>query len=759
MLIIDDSRWPIVSAHFQDTETPEEMAQFYDRFEKWLTRQEKFCLILRRDDAEAAEERGKRSPEVKQMKKDGIAWMKAHKLQTSQYCAGIAMVPDSAKLVSLWGPIVGKVVQNMYGCPGRIFSSEAEAEQWAASQLGISERSSEVSASSSQPQKPSLRQLVMRQRVSLALSGILSALGAALGLVPYYLIYLVSLELFNQPREVVNSQYIWILALTAVAAVIGKGICMGASTHIAHIAAYTILYNTRIELARKLGTLPLGYFTARTTGEIKKIVHEDVEQLEEGLAHIVPDVVAGLTVPILAGILLFIVDWRMTLATLASAAIALGIFGFIMSRFDMSAYNALLAKMNGAVIQYVNGMKVIKAFTRTDLSFAQLQDVVEEMRQVYIRITRSTALPYATMLTLMRSAAVTIVPAGILLSLTGSLSIPTFILFVVLGIGFNRPIMNVLFHGMTAFYQINAAAKRIGQVFDEPSLAEPLRSKQPQGYDIHFRDVSFGYNDTLVLERINFTIPAGSVTALVGASGSGKSTIAKLIGRFWDVNEGEICIGGVNVKEISVEQLMDTVSFVFQDVFLFNDTILENIRIGKPSATEAEIVAAAKAARCDEFIQKLPQGYHTPIGENGVRLSGGQRQRLSIARAILKDAPIIVLDEATAYVDPENEALVQEAIADLLARGNKTLVAIAHRLSTITEADRILVVDREGVVAQGSHTQLLESCALYQQQWQAHTAAQTWQLGFEAEAPPGQTHLNFHKPNMVEFKACNIVFQ
>ena len=597
------------------------------------------------------------------------------------------MVPDSAKLVSLWGPIVGKVVQNMYGCPGRIFSSFAEAEQWAADRLGISERSAEVSTSPSQPQNPSLRQLVMRQRVSLAVSGLLSALGAALGLVPYYLIYLVSLELFNQPRAAVNSQYIWMLALTAVVAVIGKGICMGASTHIAHIAAYTILYNTRIELARKLGTLPLGYFTTRTTGEIKKIVHEDVEQLEAGLAHIIPDVVAGLTVPILAGILLFVVDWRMTLATLTSAAIALGIFGFIVSRFDMSAYNALLAKMNGAVIQYVNGMKVIKAFTRTDLSFAQLQDVVEEMRQVYIRITRTTALPYATMLTLMRSAAVTIVPAGILLYLMGSLSIPTFILFVVLGIGFNRPIMNVLFHGMTAFYQINAAAKRIKQVFDEPALAEPLRSKQPQGYAIDFHNVSFGYSDTLVLERINFTIPQGSVTALVGASGAGKSTIAKLIGRFWDVSEGEICIGGANVKEISVERLMDTVSFVFQDVFLFNDTILENIRIGKQSATEAEIVAAAKAARCDEFIQELPQGYHTPIGENGVRLSGGQRQRLSIARAILKNAPIIVLDEATAYVDPENEALVQEAIAHLLARGNKTLVAIAHRLSTITEAD------------------------------------------------------------------------
>ncbi|NJL38929.1 MAG: ABC transporter ATP-binding protein [Leptolyngbyaceae cyanobacterium RM2_2_4] len=735
MLTIDESRWPFVSAHFQGTDSPEEMARFYARFEEWLARQEQFCLILQRDDAEAAEARGKRSPQVKQMRKDGIAWMKAHKPQTSQYCAGIAMVPDSAKLVAVWGAIVGKMVQNMYGCPGRVFGSTEEAEQWAAEQLGISYQPSKTSAGSSLRQTPSLRRLVVRQRLSLALSGILAALGAALGLVPYYLIYLVSLELLQQSSAELNPQYIWMLALIAVGAVILKGICMGASTHIAHIAAYTILYNTRIELARKLGTLPLGYFSDRTTGEIKKIIHEDVEQLEEGLAHIIPDVVAGLTVPIIAGILLFIVDWRMTLATLGSAVIALSIFGFVMSRFDMSAYNALLAKMNGAVIQYINGMKVIKAFTRTDLSFAQLQDVVAEMRQVYIRMTRTTAFPYATMLTLMRSAAITIIPVGIILYLTGSLSISTFLLFVVLGIGFNRPIMNVLFHGMTAFYQINAAAQRITQVFNEPSLTEPSETKQPQGYAIAFHNISFSYHETQVLNQINFTVPEGSVTALVGASGAGKSTIAKLIPRFWDVSGGEIKIGGVNVKEIPIEQLMDTVSFVFQDVFLFNDTILENIRIGQPSATEAEIIAAAKAARCDEFVETLPQGYHTPIGENGIRLSGGQRQRLSIARAILKNAPIIVLDEATAYVDPENEALVQEALAGLLSRGNKTLVVIAHRLSTITEADQILVIDRGQIIAQGSHPELLETCPQYQKQWQAHTAAQSWQLGRGAATP------------------------
>jgi|GEM_PF-141 len=748
MVTINDARWPVVSVRIQGLDSPEGMAQLYARFEEWLARQEQFCIIFQRDNAEEAEDKGKRSPEAKQMRKDGITWAKTHKPQIAQYCAGIAMVPDSAKLVAVQRPIMAKVTKHMYGCPGQVFSSVAEAEQWAAEQLGISLQPTETLVQSPSPQpKPTLRRLVMRQRVALILSGILAAIGAALGLVPYYLIYLVSVELFTQSAAAINSQYIGTLALLAVGAVILKGICMGASTHIAHIAAYTILYNTRIELARKLGTLPLGYFSDRTTGEIKKIIHEDVERLEEGLAHIIPDIVAGLTVPILAGILLFITDWRMTLATLASAVIALGIFGFIMSRFDMSAYNALLAKMNGAVIQYINGMKIIKAFTRTDLSFAQLQDVVQEMRQIYIRIMRISALPYATMLTLMRSAAITIVPVGILLYLTGSLSIPTFILFVVLGIGFNRPIMNVLFHGMTGFYQVNAAAERITQVFNEPSLTEPVQPKQPQGHAISFQDVSFGYQDTQVLKQINFTVPEGSVTALVGASGAGKSTIAKLIPRFWDVSEGEIRIGGVNVKDVPIEQLMDTVSFVFQDVFLFNDTVLENIRIGKPDATEGEIIAAAKIACCHEFIQCLPQGYHTSIGENGAWLSGGQKQRLSIARAILKDAQIIVLDEAMAYVDPENEALVQEAIAGLLSQGNKTLVIIAHRLSTITEADQILVIDQGQVVAQGSHGTLLETCELYQAQWQAHTAAQGWQLGEEIDGSP---ILPYSQPNIAQ---------
>ncbi|MGD1903590.1 MAG: ABC transporter ATP-binding protein [Geitlerinemataceae cyanobacterium] len=732
MVTIDEQRWPLVLVHFRGINTPENQNRFQSQFETWLAKREPFALVIRRDDAEAAEAEGKKSAAVKQMRKDGMAWAKAHKGAIAEYCVGMAMVPDSTRMLGVWGPIVAKVTKNIYGCPGKVFESVEQAQAWGATQLGL-EQPQAASATTSE----SFKQVVLQQRLRLLFSGVLAAIGASLGLIPYYLIYLVSLQIFDV-EAAVDSQAVAQLALWAVAAIVSKGICTGLSTRLSHIAAYTILYDLRIALARKLGRLPLGYFTGRTTGEVKKIIHEDVEQLEQGLAHIIPDVVAGVTVPLVAGIVLVLVDWRMTLATLASAAIAIGLFGFIMSRFDMSAYNALLTKMNGVVIQYINGMKVVKAFTRTDFSFGQLRDVVEEMRQVYVETTRISALPMATMLTLMRSAAVTVVPVGIALYLSGSLSLPTFVLFVVMGIGFNRPIMAVIFHGMTGFYQVNAATQRIAAVFDRPDLADPADPQQPEGNAISFRNVSFGYGDTAVLKDISFTAPAGSVTALVGASGAGKSTIAKLIPRFWDVDAGEIAIGGVDIKNIAVEQLMNRVSFVFQDVFLFNDTILENIRIGNPTASYDEIIAAAKAACCDEFITALPQGYRTPIGENGVTLSGGQRQRLSIARAILKDAPIVVLDEATAYIDPESEALVQAALASLLAGGEKTLVVVAHRLSTIAKADRILVVDRGQIVTQGTHPELLEHCELYQAQWRAHISAQDWQFvqAVTSDRPP-----------------------
>jgi ATP-binding cassette subfamily B protein len=621
-------------------------------------------------------------------------------------------------------------------------------------------------------QRPTVRATINRRRGQLALAGLLSAIGNAAGMVPFLVIYFIAVETLGKPLTEVNADWLWTLAGLALGAVAIKAATTALALHVSHIAAYSILYDLRIALAEHLGRLPLGYFSARTTGQIKKVIHEDVEQMEEGLAHMIPDLVGGLTAPIITMIILFVVDWRLALATIALLPFAIAMYGWVAARSGIAQYNAINSRINSAVIQYINGMKVLKTFMRADASFAKLRDVADEMRAYYTGPYAASAPTLAVIFAVVRANLLLIVPLGVLFYLGGTLDIPTFVLFLVLGMGFNRPIWSLFSNYSTAAWQVNQASKNISAVLDTSPLSEPAQPQPPRDASIVFDQVSFSYggqgsgargqgsgargqgsggrgqgsgargqdlisdprlpspaprSPTPVLDNVSFTIPAGSVTALVGPSGAGKSTIAKLIPRFWDVGAGQILIGGVDVCQIGVERLMDQVAFVFQDVFLFNDTVAANIRVGKPDATDAEVEAAARAARCHEFVQALPQGYATPVGENGNRLSGGQRQRISIARAILKDAPIVVLDEATAFLDPENEALIQEALAALV-RAGKTVVIIAHRLSTITEVDQILVVDGGQIVARGTHSDLLQQSPLYNNLWEAHIAAQEWQL-------------------------------
>lgn len=455
----------------------------------------------------------------------------------------------------------------------------------------------------------------------------------------------------------------------------------------------------------------------------------------------IPDTIGGLATPLMTGAALFWINWKLASATVLTGFLATGIFGYMMGSFSMDEFYALMDRMNAIVIQYINGMKVIKAYTRTDFSFQQYRDVVEQVRNVYQSISAKLAAPYAVMLVLMRSTAVTVVPAGLLLYLRNEIDVSKFVLFVVMGIGFNQPLLGCLMHGGQSYHMVYSASKRLIALFETKELEDPLLPQAPTHNTVSFENVSFGYNDeTLVLRNISFDVPEGSVVALVGPSGSGKSTIAKLAARFWDVNGGAIKLGGVNIKCMAMETLMNQVCFVFQDIFLFNDSVANNIGLGRRNATQSEIEEAAKIAQCHKFILSLPQGYDTIVGDNGVKLSGGQRQRLSIARAILKDSPIIILDEATAFVDPENEALVQEAVAGLLSKKAKTLIVIAHRLSTIQGADQILVVDKGAIVARGTHEKLLGSCLLYRDQWEAHNSASEWQYGggssLQADASP-----------------------
>ena len=574
-----------------------------------------------------------------------------------------------------------------------------------------------------------LLKLAGQQRRKLIASCILSVIGTALGLVPFILIYLMVLELFN---PVINQLYVWKLVFWCFVAIVLRFAFMGLSGGLSHIAAYSILYDLRIKLAKKLGTLPLGYFNEKNTGNTKTAMNEHVENIEVFIAHNLPDLTAAIVVPIFTAVFLFIVDWRMALATLAVIPVAFIAQGFMYRDFKplMKGYYDALEKINSTIIEYTQGMAVIKAFNQTVESFRRYKDSIEDYRD-YMEKWAKRFIPSWTIFSVVVVAnLIVILPVGAWLYISGSLSMPTLILFLILGIGFSAPLMKLnTFSNL--FLQILEGEKRINEILTEKPLLEPEIEETASNFEIKFQGVHFSYNETEVLHNVNFVVPQNTVTALVGPSGAGKTTIARLIPRFWDVDTGEISIGGINIKDMKTESLMSLVAFVFQDVILFNDTVYENIRMGREEASEEDVINAAKMAHCHEFISALPDGYQTIVGEQGAKLSGGEKQRISIARAILKDATIIILDEATAFVDPENEELIQDAI-EKLAYG-KTLIIIAHRLSTITSADQIIVLDEGKIVEKGTHEELIQAGNLYSRMWNAHVSAQDWKFETEGD--------------------------
>jgi ATP-binding cassette subfamily B protein len=551
--------------------------------------------------------------------------------------------------------------------------------------------------------------LAGQQRRKLIASCILSVIGTALGLVPFILIYLMVLELFN---PVINQLYV--------------------SGTLSHLAAYSILYDLRIKLGKKLGTLPLGYFNEKNTGNTKTAMNEHVENFELFIAHGLPDLTAAIVVPIFTAVFLFIVDWRMALATLAVIPVALMAQGLMFRDYKplMKGYYDALEKVNSAIIEYTQGMAVIKAFNQTVESFRKYKDSIEEYHDYVWEWTKKFLPSWAVFSVVVVANLIVILPVGAWLYISGSLSMPTLILFLILGIGFSAPLIKLTTFS-SLFQQILEGEKRIDGILTEKPLLEPEIEKIPSNFEIEFQGVHFSYNETEVLHDVNFVVPENTVTALVGPSGAGKTTIARLIPRFWDVDTGEISIGGIKIEDMKTESLMSLVAFVFQDVILFNDTVYENIRMGREDASEEDVINAAKMAHCHEFISALPDGYQTIVGEQGAKLSGGEKQRISIARAILKDATIIILDEATAFVDPENEELIQDAI-EKLAYG-KTLIIIAHRLSTITEADQIIVLDEGKIVEKGTHEELIQAGNLYSRMWDAHVSAQDWKFETEGD--------------------------
>lgn len=492
--------------------------------------------------------------------------------------------------------------------------------------------------------------------------------------------------------------------------------------------AYTVLEKLRLRLADRFLHAPLGNVENHSIGEIKNMMVDKIENLEPPLAHMIPEGAGHIVLPIVSMAALLFIDWRLMLASLVTFPISFFCMGltFKISGENFDKYDKSADYMNSTIVEYIEGIEVIKAFGRAGVSYEKYAGAITDFRIFVVKWLAST---YATMklsFALFPSTLIGTLPAALALACSGAVTAPEAALAVMLSISMVGSLakLEVFSENMR---QVKFTVENLEEFLEMPSLPEPKKRAVIKNTDVCLKNVHFSYSGDEkdeVLHDISLRLPENSFTALVGPSGGGKSTIAKLIARFWDVTSGEITIGGVNVKDMPLEQLSEYVSFVTQDNFLFQCSLLENIRLGNPKATDEEVKAAARAAQCEEFINKLPNGYDTPAGEAGNRLSGGEKQRIAIARMILKNAPIVILDEATAFTDPENEDKIQQSIATLTKW--KTLLVIAHRLSTIRTADNIVVLKDGRITAEGRQDELLENCPLYKDMWLSHIGAKNW---------------------------------
>lgn len=565
--------------------------------------------------------------------------------------------------------------------------------------------------------KVRLMTFIRPHRSGFALSVVLAIISVASGLVPYFAVAeIVNLLISGEMDFSVYLQW----GLIGLIAYFARSVFHGLSTRCSHEATFRVLSEMRRTIAEKLTRVPMGYLTATPSGRLKTTMVERIEQMEVPLAHIIPEMTANLLVPVALVVYLFVLDWRMALASLATIPLGMLCYMAQMKEYPKKYAAVMQANkhMNATTVEYVGGIEVIKAFNQSAASYEKFTDAVRQNTRLMLEWMKSTQGYSALMMTLWPAVLIAVLPVGCLLYQNGSLSASDFITIAILSLGIIGPLVAAIFL-TDDFSKIATITGEIAAVLEEPELDHPKAQKKLEGHDISLRDVHFAYKDVQVLNGVSLDIKAGMRTALVGPSGSGKSTIAKLIASYWDVSSGRITIGGIDVKTLPPEQVMDLIGYVSQDNFLFNVSVRENIRMGRPEATDEDVEAVAKAAGCHDFIMSLAHGYDTIVGGAGGHLSGGERQRVAIARAMMKNAPIVILDEATSYTDPENEAILQESIGRL-TRG-KTLIVIAHRLSTITEADQIAVVDDGRIVAVGKHAELVQCCPLYAQMWAAHT--------------------------------------
>ena len=560
------------------------------------------------------------------------------------------------------------------------------------------------------------------EKKKMAVSVVLSVVSVISGLVPFYCMYrLICLFVADAASTAGIVQW----CLIALAAYLLKILTFTLSTGVSHNMAYNVLAGLRLRLADRFLHAPLGNVQNHSIGEIKGMMVDKIENLEPPLAHMIPEGAGHIVLPIVSIVALAVVDWRLALASLVMFPLSVVCMAltFKISGKNFDEYDRKGSYMNSVVVEYVEGIEVIKAFGRSGVSYEKYANAITDFRTFVVKWLAST---YATMklaFALFPSTLIGVLPVALLLAYRGAITAPEAALAVMLSISMVGSLakLEIFSENMR---QVKFTVENLQDYLEMPELPEPKERANVTHTDVKLTDVTYSYTGEKkdeVLHGVDLTMKEGSFTALVGPSGGGKSTVAKLISRFWDVTGGSVEIGGVNVKDMPLEELSGYVSFVTQDNFLFNCSLLENIRLGNPSATDEEEKTAAKAACCEEFISKLPLGYDTPAGEAGKRLSGGEKQRIAIARMMLKNAPIVILDEATAFTDPENEDKIQRSIAALTA--GKTLLVIAHRLSTIKNADNIVVLDGGRIVAQGTQEELLGTCPLYKEMWLAHIGA------------------------------------
>lgn len=571
------------------------------------------------------------------------------------------------------------------------------------------------------------------------LGSFLAAINGVLTVVPLVLVWFVLRDLVAVAPdwELASDASLW--AWLAFAVAIAGMVCYFAGLMLTHTAAFRVAANMRKQCLAHIAKVPLGYFDATASGRLRRVIDGCAGQTEDVIAHKMPDFIASLTAPVAYLVAMFIFDWVMGLVCLIPVAVSLFAMWWMMGRdtprggrYFMQRYQEALARMSTAATEYVRGIPVVKVFQQTVHSFKAFHDAIIDYRDMATNYVGFCKMPQVIQLVAINSTFAVLVPAGILLAASAgdfAVFFTDFVFYVIFS-ALTTTMMNKVMYSSEALMMAEDAMRRVAEILDVAPMEEAAADavQLPVDASVKLSGVTFTYPgaETPAVRDVSLAVAPGQTVALVGPSGGGKSTIASLIPRFWDVEAGEVRVGGVDVRRIPAASLMRSVAFVFQNDHLFKGTLAENIRMGRPGATDDEVLAAARAAQCDDILAKMPEGLQTRIGTEGVHLSGGERQRIALARAILKDAPIVVLDEATAFADPENEALIQQALAHLME--GKTVFLIAHRLSTVVGADAIAVVEAGRIVERGSHQELLDAQGLYARLWDDYRKAVQWKI-------------------------------